>query len=349
MHDIELLMRELVTDSMRQMTDARDGFQSDRKLLAVVGWTLSGVSLASALLIGLVLSLAFIRPVRRIDSVLARIAVGDFTERIDVPNRDEFGTLCTNLNKASEQLSDLYSKLQSLNENLQDRVDEQVQELERTTRMKRYISAQLAESILSGETDVDLKSGRQDLTVLFSDIRGFTAMSERMEPEDMVDILNQYLSEMTEIVFKHGGTLDKYIGDAVMVFVGNPIPYDDHVERGVRIAMEMRSRLAELQQRWLVEQGELLSIGIGVTTGYVTVGNIGSPARMDYTVVGNQVNLASRLADQAQAGQVLVSERTLAAVRDLVNYDEVDQIELQGVSRPIKVYEINEKDQGAGT
>ena len=106
MHDVELLMRELVTDSMRQMTDARDGFQSDRKLLAVVGWTLSGVSLASALLIGLVLSLAFIRPVRRIDSALARIAVGDFTERIDVPNRDEFGTLCTNLNKASEQLSD---------------------------------------------------------------------------------------------------------------------------------------------------------------------------------------------------------------------------------------------------
>ena len=142
--------------------------------------------------------------------------------------------------------------------------------------MKRYLSPQLAESILSGGTDVDLTSRRQDLTIFFSDIRGFTAMSERLEPEELGgELLNQYLAEMTEIVFKHGGTLDKYIGDALMVFFGDPVAYEDHAERAVRTALEMRGRLEELQQRWMTRTQEFLTMGIGITTGYVTVGNIG--------------------------------------------------------------------------
>ena len=128
-----------------------------------------------------------------------------------------------------------------------------MEELERTTKMKRYLSPQLAESILSGATDVDLISQRQELTILFSDIRGFTAMSERIEPEDLVDLLNQYLTEMTEIVFKHGGTLDKYIGDVLMVFFGNPVAYDDHAQRAIRTVLEMRTRLVELRQAQVVE------------------------------------------------------------------------------------------------
>ena len=223
-----------------------------------------------------------------------------------------------------------------------------MEELERTTRMKRYLSPQLAESILSGATDVDLISQRQELTILFSDIRGFTAMSERIEPEDLVDLLNQYLTEMTEMVFKHGGTLDKYIGDALMVFFGNPVPYDDHGQRAVKTALEMRARLVELPQAWAVEGRELLTMGIGITSGYVTVGNIGSPARMDYTVLGNQVNLASRLADKAEGGQILVSDRTLVTVRDLVDSKEIDQIQLEGVSRPIGIFEISEREATGG-
>ena len=341
--ELRELLAELVADSNNQMRVAETEFQSDRKLLSIVGWTLSGVSLATALLIGFVMSLAFIRPVRSMDYALARIAGGDFTQRVNVPNRDEFGTLSTNLNRTTQQLGELYTELNSLNQNLQTRVDDQVQELERTTRMKRYLSPQLADSILSGETDVDLASRRQNLTVLFSDIRGFTAMSERMEPEDLIDLLNQYLAEMTEIVFKHGGTLDKYIGDALMVFYGNPVQYEDHAQRAVATALEMRVRLAEIRQDWLAQYQELLTMGIGVTTGYVTVGNIGSPARLDYTVMGNQVNLASRLADQAASGQILVSERTLLAAGDLVVSTEIDQIQLEGVSRPIRIFEINER------
>ena len=343
--EVQQLLAELVADANTQITIAQSEFQSDRGLLSTVGWTFSGVSLVTALLIGLVMSLAFIRPVRRIASALAQIAVGDFTQRVNVPNRDEFGALSQNLNQTTERLGELYSELNSLNQNLQVKVDEQVQELERTTRMKRYLSPQLAESILSGGTDVDLTSRRQELTVFFSDIRGFTAMSERLEPEELVELLNQYLSEMTEIVFKHGGTLDKYIGDALMVFFGNPVPFEDHTERAVRTALEMRARLGELQQRWMARTQEFLTMGIGITTGYVTVGNIGSPSRMDYTVLGNQVNLASRLADTAKGGQILVSERTLVAVRGMVASTEIDQIQLQGVSRPIAIFEINEQEQ----
>ena len=165
--DVEQLLAELVSDSNTQMNIAQVEFQSDRSLLSTLGWIFSGVSLATALLTGIVMSSAFVRPVRKIHDALAQVAVGDFTQRVRVPNRDEFGTLSSNLNRTTETLGQLYSELNSLNQNLQARVDQQVQELERTTRMQRYLSPQLAESILSGDTEVDLVSRRQELTIFF--------------------------------------------------------------------------------------------------------------------------------------------------------------------------------------
>jgi class 3 adenylate cyclase/HAMP domain-containing protein len=324
------------------MTRAQAAYEADRGLLASAVWVFSGVSLAVALLLGFVLSSAFIRPMRQIDTALARIAGGDFVGRVDVPNRDEFGKLTRNLNVTAGQLERLYGELHGLNANLQVQVAEQVAQLERATVLRRYLSPQLADSILAGAMDVGATSRRKNLTIFFSDIRGFTPLSERMEPEELVDLLNQYLGAMTEIVFKHGGTLDKYIGDAIMVFFGDPIAYEDHAARAVRMALEMRRRMADLQREWGADGGAVLNIGMGISTGYVTVGNIGSPTRLDYTVLGNHVNLASRLADSAKAGQILVSERTLLAARDLVHAREVDQIELEGVSRPIRIYEIDE-------
>ncbi len=351
-HLLEAAMRELQADAVREMTDARMQFETDRGLLTTMVATFSVVSLASALLLGFVLSWSLIRPVRKIDHMLAGIAEGHFAERVEVPNRDEFGTLSRNLNVTSMRLESLYNQLHALNTNLQQKVEEQLGQLERASTLRRYLSPQLADSILAGSMDVNLASRRKNLTVFFSDIRGFTTLAERMEPEELVDHLNQYLTAMTEIVFKHGGTLDKYIGDAIMVFFGDPIPHQDHAARAVRMALEMRAKLAELQRQWSVDQVENLTIGMGISTGYVTVGNIGSAARLEYTVLGNHVNLASRLADRAEAGQILVGERTLLAVRDLVEAREIDQVELEGVSRPIKIYEISEKDSleigGAG-
>jgi class 3 adenylate cyclase/HAMP domain-containing protein len=342
-HVLETDMKQLNQGLLQRWQAARLAYDSDRQLLTATVGVFSIVSLALALLLGFTLSWSLIRPVRKIDTALAKIAAGDFHRRVQVPNRDEFGTLTRNLNSTSVQLATLYAELKDLNVNLQDKVAAQLEEIKRASELKRYLSPQLAESILAGTIEVNLGSRRKNLTVFFSDIRGFTEMSERVEPEELVDSLNQYLSGMTELVFKYGGTLDKYIGDAIMVFFGDPISYDDHAQRAVQMALEMRQRLAELQRQWFVDQREPLTVGMGISTGYVTVGNIGSSGRMEYTVVGNHVNLASRLAGKAAAGQILVAERTLLACREIVEAREVDEVELKGVSRPIKIYDVNER------
>jgi adenylate cyclase len=161
-----------------------------------------------------------------------------------------------------------------------------------------------------------------------------------MEPEELVTALNEYFSEITEIVFRHGGTLDKYVGDSVMVFFGDPLPQEDHAERALRMAMEVLARLRELEDHWFRIVDQRFETGVGIATGWVTVGDIGSPSRSDYTVIGNQVNLAARLADQAEAHQILVTDRTMTAVEHFAEGRLVDEITLEGISRPIKIYGI---------
>jgi len=345
-HDLEAHLNALIADSQALVAQETESFSSHRRFLTFAVAGFAGVSLLGALALGAVLSWSLIRPVRRVDGALERIAGGDFDTRVHVPNRDEFGNLTKNLNRTTEHLATLYDDLQSLNSNLQETVEAKVAELSRTSRLKRYLSPGLADSIVSGERDVTLSSSRKFLTTFFGDIRGFTSAAERMEPEELVNELNEYFSEMTDLVFKHGGTLDKYVGDAVMVFFGDPIPQDDHAERAVRLGLEMLDSLAALEDHWLRRYDEVFEIGIGITTGWVTVGDIGSASRSDYTVLGNQVNLAARLADQAAPRQILVSERTMRAVDDFVDGRLVDEIMLRGISRPIKVYEIVPPDRG---
>jgi class 3 adenylate cyclase len=280
--------------------------------------------------------------VRKIDLALGRIADGDFGQEVEVPNRDEFGRLTVNLNRTSRQLASLYEGLSELNSNLEKTIEEQVTQLQRTDRLRRYVSPQVADAILTGEAPVAFASVRRNLTILYSDIRGFTQMAERMEPEELVDALNEYFSAMTELVFSNGGTLDKYLGDGVLAFFGDPIPFEDHAERAVATAFEMLAGVEELRGTWM-RSDEELSIGVGISTGYVTVGNIGSSTRTDYTVVGNHVNVAARLATVAEPGQILVAERTMASVRDRVEGIPVEDLVMKGVQRPVKVFALTEK------
>jgi class 3 adenylate cyclase/HAMP domain-containing protein len=347
-HQLETPLGELIAASQRLATSEEESFATHRRFLTFAVASFAGVSILAALALGAVLSWSLIRPVRRVDGALEQIADGRFDARVTVPNRDEFGNLATNLNRTSEELSALYENLESLNANLQETVDAKVAELERASRLKRYLSPRLAESILAGEREVTLDPRRKFLTTFFSDVRGFTSASERMEPEELIDELNDYLSEMTQIVFKHGGTLDKYVGDAVMVFFGDPIWQDDHAKRAVRMAFEMRERMSQLQTRWMRRYREAFKIGIGIATGWVTVGDIGTTARSDYTVLGNEVNLASRLSDRADAGQILITERTMEEVGDIVEGSPVDAISLKGVSREIRIYEVHPRPDGAG-
>jgi len=342
-HDLEAELDTLIADSENLVAAETESFASNRRFLTIAVAGFSGVSLLVALTLGAILSWSLIRPVRRVDAALEQIAGGDFETRVEVPNRDEFGNLTKNLNRTTGHLSTLYRDLQDLNDNLQQAVESKVAELERTSRLRRYLSPKLADSIVSGSRDVTLAPSRKFLTTFFSDVRGFTAAAEQMEPEELISELNEYFSEMTEIVFKHGGTLDKYVGDAVMVFFGDPIPQDDHAERAVLMALEMLERMRALEDHWYRRYDQIFEVGMGIATGWVTVGDIGSPARTDYTVLGNQVNLASRLADKASARQILVTERTMVAVEHLVDGTLVDEIELKGISRPIKIYEIEPK------
>jgi class 3 adenylate cyclase len=346
-HDLEDQLKGLIASSNQEAAIERLNFEADRDLLTLAVAGFSVVSLGAALFLGAVLSWSLIRPVRKVDYALRLIADGDFDQRVTVHNRDEFGSLTANLNRTTEQLGGLYSDLETLNADLQETVDRKVDELQRADRLRRYVSPTIADSILAGDTEVALGSSRKYLSIFMSDIRGFTAMTELLEPEHLVAELNEYLEAMTNIVFKHGGTVDKYIGDAILVFFGDPVPQEDHEQRVLRMALEMQDHVDMLDVGWTAKYGASFRVGIGITTGWVTVGNIGSSARSDYTVLGNEVNLASRLADRAEPGEILVSERTMIKAPEGIAGEVVDEITLKGVSRPIKIYKLNRSENGS--
>lgn len=343
-HELEDELNRLIGSLEEPIGVASAELKSLHRFLLVAVVIFSGVSLLIALGLGAALSWSVIRPVRKVDLALARIADGDFAQQIDVPNRDEFGRLTTNLNRTSGQLAKLYTDLEELNQNLEKTVEEQLGQLRRAEQLRRYLSPQVADAVLSGGESVALTSTRRNLSILVATIRGFTAMAEAMEPEEVIDGLNQHFAVMTDVVFRHGGTLDKYIGDGMLAFFGDPIPFEDHAERALVTALEIRQRLRGLRTRWSIDQEGGLNMGIGVSTGYVTVGNIGSDTRTEYTVIGNHVNLASHLAQIAGPDQILVSERTLtgSAIRERVDATSLEPIQVEGFRHPVKIFEVDD-------
>lgn len=347
-HELEDLLNGFIRDTEVQVADEMESFGGFRGFLTVALAIFSAMSLLGAIVVGAIISWSVIVPVRKIDGALDMLASGDFTKRIDVPNRDEFGKLSANVNRASEQLEALYGRLETVNRDLQATVDEQVAMLERASNLRRYLSPQVAESVVSQGAELGATT-RAELSIVFVDIRGFTALSEQTEPEDVATTLNGFLTAMTDIVFEFGGTLDKYIGDAVMVFFNDPLPQEDHAERAVRMALKMQLVLDDLCRRLSRAAFAEITAGIGISTGFVTVGNFGSPTRLEYTAIGNHVNLASRLADEAAPGEILVSERTLALVpRGIVTAEPAGERRLKGVNRPIRLYSITAASDAVG-
>jgi adenylate cyclase len=196
--------------------------------------------------------------------------------------------------------------------------------------------------VLADPALLKLGGEKRELTVLFSDIRGFTTISEELPPESLVHLLNSYLTPMTDIVFQNGGTLDKYIGDAIMAFFGAPMEQPDHALRACRTACEMSARLADLRRGWREEGLPELAFGLGLNSGPMVVGNMGSHARFDYTVMGDAVNLGSRLEglNKAYQTQLLLSEFTYRKVADQVTARELDWVRVQGRAQPVTVYEL---------
>jgi class 3 adenylate cyclase len=210
-------------------------------------------------------------------------------------------------------------------------------------KLAKYLSPQVYASIFSGEKDVQLESYRKKLTIFFSDIINFSEVTESMESESLTALLNDYLNEMSRIALQYGGTIDKYVGDAIMIFYGDPDTKGDKEDAltCVRMAIAMRSRMANLRHRWRA-QGiySPLHIRIGINTGYCTVGNFGSEDRLDYTIIGRQVNLASRLETEAEADQILISHETYSLVEDRVACDLKGEIQVKGIAKPIQTYQV---------
>ena len=231
-------------------------------------------------------------------------------------------------------------------------------EQEKTTRLAqnlaKYLSPQVWQSIFKGQRTVKLETQRKKLTVFFSDIKGFTELAEELEAEALTDVLNTYLNDMSKIALKYGGTIDKFIGDSVMVFFGdaNTQGAKKDAVAAVSMAIAMRKHMKVLRRHWRA-QGIVkpLEIRMGINTGYCTVGNFGADTRMDYTIIGREVNLASRLESAAESGEILMSNETYSLTMDVIMARDKGQINVKGFSRPVQIFQVVDfrRDLGASS
>jgi adenylate cyclase len=240
--------------------------------------------------------------------------------------------------RAMMRIKQMHDTLDEWNRSLTEKVKQQVDELQRVNRLKRYLSPQIAETILREDENL-FKSHRREITVVFLDLRGFTSFSDSAEPEEVMEVLRGYHAAMGKLIFDFDGTLERFAGDGIMIFFNDPIPCADHAEKAVRMALAMQSKVEELRAEWL-KRGYELDLGIGMAAGYATLGNIGFEGRMDYGAIGNVTNLAARLCSEAKARQILTNQRTLSKIENLVEFEPLEELQLKGVSRPVAAFNI---------
>ncbi len=283
-----------------------------------------GVISAAALLVGLagsfVLAGFITRPVDRLTRGVRRVQAGDWGTRVRVTTRDEIGMLTKAFNEMAQSIGE--------KELIKD-------------AFSRYVSRQVADLILKDPERYisTLKGQRKEVAVLFADIRGFTPLSERLAPEEVVGLLNDYLSHMTDVVFKHEGTLDKFFGDGLMAVFGAPVEQENSTLNAVRAALEMQGRLREFNEIRGRTGEEPLRVGIGVNYGEAVVGNIGSRQRMDYTVIGDTVNVAQRIQNVADGGQVVLTDEAYNRVARYVEARALGLCELKGKRNKVELFE----------
>jgi len=230
-------------------------------------------------------------------------------------------------------------QLAEWNKTLEERVAEQVGQLDRMSRLKRFFSPQLADLIVAGDAEDPLKSHRREITVVFLELRGFIAFAETAEPEEVMGVLRDYHVTMGALVLAHGGTLERFTGDGMMIFFNDPMPVPNPPERAVRMALDMRARVGELTAKWQ-RLGYELSVGVGIAQGYATIGAIGFEGRLDYGAIGTVTNLAARLCGEAKPGEILISRRLMSTVEDLVVAEAVGELALKGFVKPVTAFNV---------
>lgn len=229
-------------------------------------------------------------------------------------------------------------QLAEWNQMLEERVERQVQELRRLERLKRFFSPQIAE-LVAGDGWGLLEPHRRDVTVVFIDLRGFTSFTETVAPEDLMGVLREYHDEMGQLVLKYEGTLERFSGDGIMIFFNDPVEIPNPEERAARMAAGMRAAVGSLRERW-DRLGSRLGVSIGIASGYATLGSIGFEGRWDYAAIGSVTNLAARLCAVAEDGQILISDRVLSRVEELVDSAPLGELSLKGFHRPIRTHNV---------
>jgi adenylate cyclase len=243
------------------------------------------------------------------------------------------------IKELQDEVQSQAAELSEWNKKLAQRVEEQVNQLERLGRLKRFFSPQLAELIVSGDAEDPLKTHRRELTVVYLDLRGFTAFAESAEPEEVMEILHEYHAAMGKLILEFEGTLEHFAGDGMMIFFNDPVPVENAAERAVRMTLVMRDRVKELTLKWR-KLGHDLDFGVGIAQGYATIGAIGFEGRWEYGAIGSVPNLAARLCGEAKPGEILVTQRLLGGVDELVEAESAGELTLKGFHRPVPAHRI---------
>jgi class 3 adenylate cyclase len=238
-----------------------------------------------------------------------------------------------------DELRERTEEVEKLNRHLEQRVIDQVDEIERIGRLRRFLPPQVADLIVASGSEKQLESHRREITALFCDLRGFTGFTEGADAEDVMALLRDYHAAIGETIIKYNGTLERYAGDGVMVVFNDPVPIENPALQAVLMALELRDAIGKLTGKWR-RFGHDIGFGIGIAHGYATLGTIGFEGRFDYAAIGTVSNVASRLCDEAKPGQILISPRVLVAVEDAVKADPVGEFELKGIRRPLAAYNV---------
>jgi class 3 adenylate cyclase len=246
---------------------------------------------------------------------------------------------CLEKKRLHDQEARQRRELAELNRTLEQRVAEQVTQLERLGRLKRFFSPQLAELIVAGGAADPLKTHRREVTVVFIDLVGFTSFAETAEPEEVMGMLREYHAEMGRLILEHEGTLERFTGDGMMIFFNDPVEVPNPAERAIRMAVAMRDCIAGRAARWH-KRGWELGLKVGLAQGYATIGAIGFEGRLDYGAIGTVTNLAARLCGEAGGGQILISARVAAAVEGLIDAEDMGSLTLKGLARPVPIWSV---------
>lgn len=288
------------------------------------GFAALGVALAAALVLGAVVAQRATGPLEKIRAGLEQIAAGDWEARVDVATKDEFGAVAEAANGLAVALRE--------RENLKG-------------ALARYVSRDVADLVLHDNALPALRGERREITILIADIRNFTAMSTQLGAEELVRLLNIFFERAIEAIFKHGGTLDKFLGDGLLAIFNAPLDDPNHRRNAIRAAMALLEGTADLRTEMKLAHDIEFRIGIGVHSGSAVVGNIGSSERMEYTAIGDTVNMASRIEalNKVYGTELLISETVICDPEDGLQFREVAEATLRGVTRPVKIYTIGEE------